>query len=69
MTNLAVNRNIKTKGNIPDKKFQNIMRLLDNLKNCLSPQVKRCAIITYKHEIYELPHDLPNNLRLRILGN
>ena len=24
----------------------------------LSPQVKRCAIITYKHGIYELPSDL-----------
>ena len=24
----------------------------------LSPQVKRCAIITYKHGIYELPHGL-----------
>ena len=35
----------------------------------LSPQVKRCAIITYKHGIYELPHELPNNLRLRTLGN
>ena len=35
----------------------------------LSPQLKRCAIITYKHEIYELPHELPNDLRLRILGN
>ena len=34
-----------------------------------SPQVKRCAIITYKHGIYELPHELPNDLRLRILGN
>ena len=31
----------------------------------LSPQVKWCAIITYKHGIY----DLPNDLRLRILGN
>ena len=30
-----------------------------------SPQVKWCAIITYKHGIYELP----NGLRLRILGN
>ena len=29
-----------------------------------SPQVKRCAIITYKHGIYDLPHDLPNSLRL-----
>ena len=35
----------------------------------LSPQVKRWAIITYKHGIYELPHELPNELRLRILGN
>ena len=31
----------------------------------LWPQVKWCAIITYKHGIYELPNDL----RLRILGN
>ena len=35
----------------------------------ISPQVKRCAIITYKHGIYELPHELPNDLRLRKLGN
>ena len=35
----------------------------------LSPEVKRLAIITYKHGIYELPHELPNDLRLEILGN
>ena len=35
----------------------------------LSPQVKRCAIITYKHGIYESSHDLSNDWRLRILGN
>ena len=29
-----------------------------------SPQVKRCAIITYKHGIYELSHEFPNDLRL-----
>ena len=28
----------------------------------LSPQVKKCAIITYEHGIYELLHELPNNL-------
>ena len=28
----------------------------------LSPQVKRCAIITYKHGIHELPHELSNDL-------
>ena len=31
----------------------------------LSPQVKRCAIITYKHGICELPHELTKVLRLR----
>ena len=34
----------------------------------LSRQVKRCAIITYKHGIYELSHQLPNNLRLNDLS-
>ena len=29
-----------------------------------SAHVKRYAIITYKHGIYELPHELPNNRRL-----
>ena len=49
--------------------FHNILRLFDVLPNFLSLQVKRCAIITYKHGIYDLPHYLPNDLRLRILGN
>ena len=31
----------------------------------LSPQVKRWTIITYKHGIYELSHELLNDLRLR----
>ena len=35
----------------------------------LSPQVKRCAINTCNHGICELPHELPNDLRLRILEN
>ena len=35
----------------------------------LSPQVKQCAIITSKQGIYELSHELLNDLRLRILGN
>ena len=35
----------------------------------LSPKVKRWAIITYKHGIYEFSHELPNNLRFSILGN
>ena len=35
----------------------------------LSPQVKRSAIITYKHGIYELPHELLHDLRFRTLGD
>ena len=31
----------------------------------VSPQVKRIVIISNKHGIYELPHELPNDLRLR----
>ena len=33
----------------------------------LSPQVKRWANVTYKRGIYEFPHKLPKNLRLRVL--
>ena len=33
------------------------------------PQVKPCAIVTYKHNIYELPDDFSRHLRLTILGN
>ena len=46
-----------------DNHFHNILRLFDVLPNLFSPQVKRCAIITYKHGMYELPHELPNGLR------
>ena len=31
----------------------------------LSPQVKRWAIITYEHGIYELCHELPNDLGVK----
>ena len=50
--------------------FHNILRLFDVFYQVfLSPQMKRCAVITYKHGIYELPHELPNDLRLKKLGN
>ena len=48
---------------------QFLLRLFDVLQVFLSPQVKRCTIITYKHCTQELPHELWNDLRLRILGN
>ena len=35
----------------------------------LSPQVKRWAVITYKHGVYDSAQELPNDLRLRILWN
>ena len=35
----------------------------------LSPQVKQSVINSNKHDIYELPYYLPNDLRLRILEN
>ena len=35
----------------------------------VSPQVKRKAIIAYKHGIYELPQELPNDVKRRKLGN
>ena len=34
-----------------------------------SPQVKRCAIITYKDDIYDLPQELPNDITLMIWEN
>ena len=37
--------------------------------NLTLPKVKQRAIITYKHGKYELPRELLNNLRLRILRN
>ena len=35
----------------------------------VSPQVTRIVIISNKHGIYELSHELPNDLKLRALGN
>ena len=35
----------------------------------LSPQVKWSVIISNKHGIYKMPHELPNDLTLMILGN
>ena len=35
----------------------------------LSRETKRSKIISNKHGIYELPHELSNELRLTVLGN
>ena len=49
-----------------DKIVEDVLILYQNF---FSPQVKQSMIINNKHGIYELPHELPNDLRLRILGN
>ena len=56
--------------NIPVK---NIKKMLDHFSILyqifFSPQVKRSVIISNKHVINKLPHELLKDLRLRILGN
>ena len=47
----------------------NILRLLILYQIFSSAKVKRNVIISNKHGIYELSHELPNDLRLRILRN
>ena len=69
MRKLVTNKNIKSKRKFSDNQFHNILRLFDLYQIFHSSQVKRWTIITYKHGIYELPHELPHELRLRILGN
>ena len=49
--------------------FLNILRLFDVLPNFPLTTSETMCDFTYKHGIYELPHELPNDLRLRILGN
>ena len=44
-----------------------VLKFWDFLMFCqifLSPQVKRILIISNKHGIYKLPHELPKDLRL-----
>ena len=53
----------------PTTSFQIFWYFLLFYQIFLSPQVKWWAIITHKHDIYMLRHKLPNDLRLRILGN
>ena len=50
-----------------ENQFENILRLFDVLPIFPFTSSETMPIFTYKHGIYELPPDLPNNLRLRIL--
>ena len=65
----AVNKDMKrTRKKFGDNHFHNILRLLMFYQIFLSPQVKRSTTFNKKHGIYELSHELPNDLRLRISG-
>ena len=46
--------------------FEDFLTLYQNL---FSPQGKRSLIISYKHGVSELPHELPNDLKLMTLEN
>ena len=59
-----VNKDTKSKESFADNHLQKILRLFDVLLT-----FPWCTIITYKHGIYELPHELLSNLRLRVLLN
>ena len=45
------------------------MGLFDVLPNFPFTTSETMRVITYKHGIYELPHELPNDVKLRTLGN
>ena len=62
----AANRDIKTKEMFAQKPFHIDLRLLMFYQIFFSERVKQCGISTYKYGVYELPHELPNELRLRI---
>ena len=69
MTQLVVNKNVKSKETFADNHFHNFSRLLMFNQIFLLPRVKRQALITYKHGKYELPHEFSSDLTVWILGN
>ena len=58
---------------ITDKQFTIMVTIFRDFlmidQTFLSPQAKRSVIISNIHGTYELPQELPNDLRLSILGN
>ena len=46
-----------------------ISTLNDIVPNTLFPQMKRSVVIGNDNGVFEMPHKLPSNLRLRILEN
>ena len=68
MTNLVVNKNIKKQKKILQT---NSFTIFWDCSMFYQNDVlrKRWTIIIYRHGIGELPHELQNNVRLRILEN
>ena len=60
---------VESKTNFSDNPCQNILALLNNLLRSDSLQVNRYLISSITNLVYEFPNELPNHLRLRILGN
>ena len=59
----------KAKENFAGNHGHNILDFSLFYQIFLSPQVKPTVIISNKNGIYELSHELPNDLSLKILGN
>ena len=57
----------KKQKKVEDNHGHNVLRLFDVLANFVKG--KRIVIISNEHGIYELPHELPNGVQLRILRN
>ena len=57
-------KTLKAKENFSNNHFRNNLRLFHVLVNFPFTIKQTIPIITYKHGIYEVPHELPNDLRL-----
>ena len=66
LTTGTLNKDIKI---IADNHGHNIFRIFDVLPNFPFTTSETKRVISNKHGTYELPHELPNDLRLRILKN
>ena len=69
LTIKALHKDMKSKRKLSHIHVHNILRLLDGWANFPFTTSKNKAWLLVKNCTYELPRKLPNNLKLRILGN